>query len=78
MIEAAFVGTLGRDGEIKTSSKGTTYLKLNVRTAEGTDATWIAVSAFDADAIAQAERFTKGVKIYSLIRRRGGACASEF
>src|SRR5215469_10673159 len=64
VIEAAFIGVLGRDGEIKTSSKGTRYVRLNLRVAEGDDAQWVATTSFDPDAIAQTERFVKGVKIY--------------
>jgi single-stranded DNA-binding protein len=63
-IEAAFIGVLGRDGEVKNSSRGKSYLKLNLRVAEGDDAQWVSTLSFDPDAIAQAGCFSKGVKIY--------------
>jgi single-stranded DNA-binding protein len=63
-IEAAFFGTLGRDGELKTSKNGKPYLRLNVRTGDGDGAQWVSVMAFDEQAIAAADRFTKGTRLY--------------
>jgi single-stranded DNA-binding protein len=63
-IEAAFFGTLGRDGELKTSTNGKPYLRLNVRTDDGDAALWVSVMAFDPEAIGMAGRFTKGARVY--------------
>jgi hypothetical protein len=40
MIEAAFFGALGRDGELKTSKNGKPYLRLNIRVGDGDTAQW--------------------------------------
>jgi single-stranded DNA-binding protein len=63
-IEAAFLGTLGRDGEVKSSARGKSYLKLNVRVGEGDGATWVSVVAFDETSLLIADRFTKGTRVY--------------
>jgi single-stranded DNA-binding protein len=62
--ECAFIGVLGRDAEVKTSAKGKSFSRLNVRTGEVEDAQWVAVTSFDQEAIRQASSFTKGSKIY--------------
>jgi hypothetical protein len=56
-IECAFTGVLGRDGELKTSGKGKSYLKLNLRVAEADDAQWVSAISFDPDAVPQAGTF---------------------
>jgi single-stranded DNA-binding protein len=63
-IEAAFFGTLGRDAESKTSKAGKPYLRLNVRVGEGDGAQWVAVMAFDEQAIAAADKLIKGARVY--------------
>ena len=63
-IEAAFLGTLGRDAEAKTSNAGKQYLRANVRVGDGERAQWVNVTAFDADAIATADKFVKGAAVY--------------
>lgn len=63
-IEAAFFGTLGRDAESKTSSSGKNYARLNVRVGDGRDQQWISVMVFDDAALAQADKMTKGVRVY--------------
>jgi single-stranded DNA-binding protein len=63
-IEAAFFGTLSRDAERKTSKGGKSYLRMNVRTGDGDAAQWVSVTAFDEKAIAQADKFTKGARVY--------------
>jgi hypothetical protein len=65
MIECAFVGVLGRDGEVKTSGKGKSYLKLNLRVAEADDAQWVSVLSFDPEAIPQAGMFVKAQRFTS-------------
>jgi single-strand DNA-binding protein len=64
MIECAFFGTLGRDGELKVSNSGKQYLRLNVRVGDGDGAQWVSVLAFDPDAIAAADKMLKGARIY--------------
>jgi hypothetical protein len=59
VIEAAFIGTLGRDAEVKTSGKGKSYLKLDVGVAEGDDAVWVSTLSFDEEAIARSASFTR-------------------
>jgi single-strand DNA-binding protein len=63
-IEAAFFGSLGRDGELKTSKAGKEYLRLAVRIGDGEGAQWISVAAFDDEAIARADRLVKGASVY--------------
>jgi single-strand DNA-binding protein len=63
-FEAAFLGTLGRDAESKTSKAGKSYLRLNIRTGDGDAATWINVTSFDPEAIENARRFVRGAGIY--------------
>lgn len=63
-IEAAFFGQLGRDAEPKTSKSGKTYLRLSVRVGDGDAAQFISVLAFDADAIAAADRYLRGARVY--------------
>ena len=63
-IEAAFLGVLGRDGEARMSKAGRQYLRLNVRVGGGDAAQWVSVLCFDGDAVAQAERFVAGVRVY--------------
>jgi single-strand DNA-binding protein len=63
-IEAAFFGVLGRDCESKVSKNGKPYLRLAVRVGDGESSQWINVTSFDADAIAAADRLTKGARLY--------------
>ena len=63
-IEAAFFGTLGRDGELKTSKTGKPYLRLNMRVGDGETAQWVGVMAFDESALEAAEKFVKGARVY--------------
>jgi single-stranded DNA-binding protein len=63
-IEAAFLGTLGKDAERKTSQNGKAYLRLNVRVGDGQTAQWVAVTTFDEDAVAIPGGFSKGAAVY--------------
>jgi single-stranded DNA-binding protein len=63
-IECAFFGALGRDAEPKTSKAGKPYLRLSVRVGDGDDVQWITVLCFDADAIASADRYLRGARVY--------------
>jgi single-stranded DNA-binding protein len=64
-IEVAFFGSLGRDAEAKTSKAGKAYLRLNVRVGDGDAAQWISVTAFDAKAAEQSDKFVKGARVYT-------------
>lgn len=64
-IQAAFFGTLGKDGnEIKKSGGGRPYLRLSVRDGDGDNAVWVSVMAFDQEAIDNAAKFLKGAAVY--------------
>ena len=63
-IEAAFLGTLGKDADRKTSQNGKAYLRLNVRIGDGATAQWVAVTTFDEDATAMPGGFIKGAAVY--------------
>jgi len=63
-IEAAFFGSLGRDAESKTSKTGKPYLRAGVRVGDGEGAQWVNVTAFDEKAIATADGFVKGARVY--------------
>jgi single-stranded DNA-binding protein len=63
-IEAAFIGTLGRAAELKTSTRGDQFVKMSVAVNEGDGTMWINVTAFDEAAIAAASALAKGAKVY--------------
>jgi len=63
-IETAFLGTLGKDAEPKTSKTGKPYLRAGVRVGDGEGAQWVNVTAFDPEAIATADKFVKGSRVY--------------
>jgi single-strand DNA-binding protein len=63
-IEAAFLGTLGRAAEAKTSKAGKAYLRLNIRVGEGDSAKWLNTMVFDQDAIQIADKLTAGSRVY--------------
>ena len=63
-IEAALFGTLGRDSELKVSSKGKTYLRANITVSEGETTTWVNAMIFDEAAIDNAAKLIKGARIY--------------
>jgi single-strand DNA-binding protein len=63
-IECAFFGTLGRDGESKTSKTGKPYLRLNIRVGDGDSAQWVNATMFDPSAIAEANKLVKGARVY--------------
>lgn len=64
-IEAAFLGTLSRDAEAKTSGSGKPYLRITgLRIGDGDKAQWVNVTAFDHEAIASAAKFLKGAAVY--------------
>lgn len=63
-IEAALFGTLGRDAELKTSSKGKPYLRANIAVSEGEATTWVNATIFDQAAVEGAAKLVKGARIY--------------
>src|SRR5215469_9638064 len=63
-IEAALFGTLGRDGELKTSKNGRAYWRLNVAVSEGDTTQWVNAMVFDERAIAVADKLVKGARVY--------------
>ena len=64
-IEAAFFGILTRDAEAKTSAAHKPYLRIiGLRIGDGDKAQWVSVTAFDQDAIATADKFVKGARVY--------------
>jgi single-stranded DNA-binding protein len=63
-IEAAFLGTLGKNAESKFSGSGKPYVRLNMRVGDGDQAQWVSVMAFDQDAIDAADRMTTGARVY--------------
>jgi single-strand DNA-binding protein len=63
-MECAFLGTLGRDAELKTSQAGKPYLRLSVRVGNDDGAQWVSVLAFDSTAVELADRFVKSARIY--------------
>jgi single-stranded DNA-binding protein len=63
-IEAALFGTLGRDAERKTSKNGKPYLRLNIASGEGDATQWVSATVFDERAIAVADGFVKGARVY--------------
>src|SRR6516165_8669118 len=63
-IEAAFLGTLGKDAEPKTSTRGRLYLRMNVRVGDGEGAQWVNITCFDGKAIETPHKFMKGARVY--------------
>jgi single-stranded DNA-binding protein len=63
-IEAAFLGSLVRDAELKTSKAGKSYLRASVRVGEGKAVQWINVTTFDESAIEAADKFLKSARVY--------------
>jgi single-stranded DNA-binding protein len=63
-IEAAMLGALGRDAEVKTSKAGKTYLRLNIRVGDGEGCQWVSATIFDEKAITAADKMVKGARVY--------------
>ena len=63
-IEAALFGTLGRDAELKVSSKGKTYLRATIAVSEGEATTWVNAMIFDQAATDNAAKLIKGARVY--------------
>ena len=64
-FEVAYQATLTRNGEVKISGAGKSYLRLTaLRIGDGDKVQWVNTIAFDLDAIAAAAKFVKGARIY--------------
>jgi|SRR5215813_14529117 len=63
-IEAAFVGVLGRDAQVRVSKTDKKFLQLNVAVGSNDRTTWVNVLAFDAAVIELAGKLLKGVRVY--------------
>jgi single-strand DNA-binding protein len=64
-IEAAILGTLGRNAELKTSARGDPFVKFSVAVSDGVETQWVNVCAFDQSAVAAAGNLTKGTRVYA-------------
>jgi single-stranded DNA-binding protein len=63
-IECAFLGTLARDVETRTSKNDRQYLRFTVRVGDGDAVQWVLVLVFDEVAATTPEKFTNGVRAY--------------
>jgi single-strand DNA-binding protein len=63
-IEAALVGRLGGDPELRTSQAGKPWARFSVAVGEGDAAQWVSVACFGECAERAAERLTKGDRCY--------------
>jgi single-strand DNA-binding protein len=63
-IEAAFVGRLGQEPELRTSQSGRPWLRLSVAVGQDDDLTWVSTAVFDDRAQELAGHLHKGDKIY--------------
>jgi single-strand DNA-binding protein len=64
-IEAAILGTLGRNAELKTSARGDPFVKFSVAVNDGAETQWVNVCAFDQTAVTAAADLTKGARVYA-------------
>lgn len=65
VLEAALIGRLSRTPELKVSSAGKSYLRLNIAIGTGDATTWCSVAAFEGDLAALAASLEKGDKVYA-------------
>lgn len=63
-IEAAFVGRLGQDPELRTSKAGAPWLRLNVAVGQDDDLTWVSTAVFGQRAEELSGHLRKGDKVY--------------
>jgi single-strand DNA-binding protein len=63
-IEAAFIGRLGSDPELRTSQAGKPWCRFSVAIGEGDDVQWISVSAFGETAERVCDQLAKGNRAY--------------
>src|SRR5262245_47475640 len=65
-IEAAFLGVLTRDAEVRVSKTDKKFLQFNVRVGtDGERAQWVNVVSFDAAARELAGKMTKDTRVYT-------------
>ena len=63
-IEAAFIGRLGQDHELKTSAAGKPWARLSVAVGVGDEAQWVSVAVFGEAAERLCAALEKGNKVY--------------
>jgi len=65
-IEAAFIGVIGRDAELKTSRNGTPIINVPVAVAQRDDdePQWVTCAIFGETAMEMEHRLKKGAKCY--------------
>src|ERR1700716_989360 len=64
MFEAAILGTIGRDGELKTSQAGKPFCSIPVAVGNGDQTTWVGCAVFGDRAKELAPELVKGAKVY--------------
>jgi single-stranded DNA-binding protein len=62
-IDCAFLASIFK-AELKTSAKGTQYLRLNCRIGDADSATWVQTLVFDHDAVNMADKFVRDARVY--------------
>jgi single-stranded DNA-binding protein len=63
-IEAAFVGVLGRDAQVRVSKTDKKFLQFNVAVGSGERAQWVAAMSFDVAVVELAGTLVKGARVY--------------
>jgi single-strand DNA-binding protein len=63
-IEAAFIGRLGSDPELRTSQAGKPWCRFSVAVGEGDDVQWVSVAAFGEVAERVCDQLAKGDRAY--------------
>jgi single-strand DNA-binding protein len=63
-IEAAFIGRVGRDPDLRTSQSGNPWTALSVAVGEGEEVQWIRVAVFGERAEQLAGQLHKGDRVY--------------
>jgi len=63
-IEAAFIGRLGQDPELKTSAAGKPWARFSVAVGQGEEAQWVSVAVFGEAAERLCAALHKGDKLY--------------
>jgi single-stranded DNA-binding protein len=63
-VEAAFVGTLGRDAQVRVSKTDKQFLQLNIAVGSGDRTQWVNTLVFDTAVIELAGELLKGTRVY--------------
>jgi len=64
-IECAFVGRLGKDAELRTSSAGREWMLLSVIVGEQPDEQWVNVSSWSTTIAELAKTLLQGAQVYA-------------